>query len=86
MKARRWGREAEDLVFSSVPAAVLGRTQSIMVGPTSGRAAAREALASVGAPVDDENVEAVLARARSRDRWLEPSEIRELLAVGGASA
>lgn len=86
VKARRWGRETEDLVFSSVPAAVLGRTQSIMVGPTSGRAAAREALASVGAPTDDENVEAVLARARSRDRWLEPSEIRELLAVGGASA
>ncbi|MGY5129074.1 hypothetical protein [Streptomyces nigrescens] len=83
VKARRWGREAEDLVFSSVPAAVLGRTQSIMVGPTSGRAAAREALASVGAPVDDGNVDAVLARARSRDRWLEPSEIRELLEVGG---
>ncbi|MGA5561343.1 hypothetical protein ACPCUV_09205 [Streptomyces platensis] len=86
VKARRWGREAEDLVFSSVPAAVLGRTQSIMVGPTSGRAAAREALASVGAPVDDVNVDAVLARAHSHDRWLEPSDIRELLEVGGASA
>ncbi|MFE1173269.1 hypothetical protein [Streptomyces sp. NPDC058773] len=86
VKARRWGREAEDLVFSSVPAAALGRTQTIMVGPTSGRAAAREALASVGAPADDGNVDAVLARARTRDRWLEPSEIRELLDVRSASA
>ncbi|MFG2092443.1 hypothetical protein [Streptomyces sp. NPDC048612] len=86
VKARRWGRDAEDLVFSSVPAAALGRSQSIMVGPTSGRAAAREALASVGALIDDRNVDAVLARARSGDRWLEPSEIRELLDVGGTPA
>ncbi|EMF01221.1 2-isopropylmalate synthase [Streptomyces mobaraensis NBRC 13819 = DSM 40847] len=86
VKARRWGRETEDLVFSSVPAAALGRTQTIMVGPTSGRAAAREALASIGAPADEDTVEAVLARARSRDRWLPPSEIRALLGTGGAPA
>ncbi|MGW1196498.1 hypothetical protein ACWD4B_11685 [Streptomyces sp. NPDC002536] len=86
LKARCWGRETEDLVFSSVPAAVLGRQQSIMVGPTSGRAAAREALASIGAPADEKNVDAVLTRARSRDRWLEPSEIRALFDAGGAPA
>jgi len=86
VKARRWGREAEDLVFSSVPAAALGRTQSILVGPTSGRAAAREALASAGVLVDDENVDTVLTRARSRDRWLEPSEIRSLFDIGGTAA
>jgi 2-isopropylmalate synthase len=86
VKARRWGREMEDLVFSSVPAAVLGRTQSILVGPTSGRAAAREALASAGARVDDDNVELVLARARSRDQWLKPSEIRALFDLGGTPA
>lgn len=86
VKARRWGRETEDLVFSSVPAAALGRQQSIMVGPTSGRAAAREALASIGALVDENNVDALLARARSGDRWLEPSEIRALFDTGGAPA
>jgi 2-isopropylmalate synthase len=86
VKARRSSREAEDLVFSSVPAAVLGRTQSIFVGPTSGRAAAREALASAGVLVDEDNVDTVLTRARSRDRWLEPSEIRSLFDIGGTAA
>jgi 2-isopropylmalate synthase len=87
LKARQWGgREAEDLVFSSVAAGALGRSQSIFVGPTSGRAAAREALASVGAPVDDATVEAVLARARSRDRWIEPAEVRAMFNVGGTAA
>ncbi len=44
IKARALGSQFEDLVFSSVPANLLGQRQTLLVGPTSGRANAQFAL------------------------------------------
>ena len=80
LKARKLGREFEDLVFSGVPAAALGRTQDVLLGPTSGLTNARyalEALPDVGAPADAEAASrALLEHAKSLDRWMTIAEIR----------
>ena len=75
-KARSFGEEFEDLIFSSVPATHLGRQQTILLGPTSGSANARLVLSEAGIEANEENVAKILQVARSLDVWLDSDRVR----------
>jgi isopropylmalate/homocitrate/citramalate synthase len=66
LKAMALGSEWADAVYSGVSAAVLGREQTLLIGPNSGRAAVRNALANVGLSVEQRVVDAVLTYCRER--------------------
>ena len=60
VKARRLGSTWEDAIYSDVSAAALGREQSILIGPNSGRAAVRAVLDGLSLDSRDDIVERVL--------------------------
>jgi isopropylmalate/homocitrate/citramalate synthase len=66
LKARMLGRNWEDLVYSGVPAADLGFTHTILIGPNSGTAAVRQVLSDAGLPVDENTVNAVLEHCHTQ--------------------
>ncbi len=76
--ARRGGAELADLVYSAVPASLLGRTQMIGVGPMSGAANVRTWLALAGHPGDEALVKRILAAAKRADRILSDDELHAL--------
>lgn len=76
LKARKLGTDFEDYVFSSVPASRLGRSQELPLGPTSGMATARHALAQLLVEVTEENARQLLGHAKRAERPLTPDEIR----------
>lgn len=75
LKGRELGRNFEDLVFSSVPAVELGREQDILVGPTSGLAAARHVLEKLELPGGDALARELLEHAKQQSRWLTPDDV-----------
>ena len=75
IKAHHWGTDVEDLVYSAVPASLLGRQQKLLVGPNSGRTGARAVLQHLNLPHDDDTVRAVLTHARSVRRTLNDGEL-----------
>ena len=80
LKARRLGVAYEDLVFSAVPAGMLGRAQELWIGPTSGMALARHVLQEAGLRATDEHARRLLDHAKRQDRWLELDAVRALFA------
>jgi isopropylmalate/homocitrate/citramalate synthase len=76
LKGRKLGREFEDLVYSSVAAADLGREQVLLLGPTSGIASAKYVLESLDLEYDDQLARKLLAHAKSGNAWLSADEIR----------
>lgn len=76
LKGRKLGREFEDLVYSSVAAADVGREQVLLLGPTSGIASARYVLESLSLEFDDDFARKLLAHAKSGNAWLSADEIR----------
>ena len=76
-KARAKGEDwLADRIYSSVPAAWIGRRQEIEVGPLSGAANARERLRELGLPIDDDRVQRLLQCAKRAKRVLDDGEIR----------
>lgn len=72
--------EMADLVYSAVPAALIGRSQEIEIGPLSGRSNIVAWLQAHGFPQHDEGmIERVRERALASDRVLTEHEIRSLL-------
>jgi 2-isopropylmalate synthase len=85
LKARRRGdRRIEDLVYSAVPASLVGREQVIEVGPLSGTANVRCWLADHGYADDRATVERILAAAKRADRTLSDEQLHAL--AGGRDA
>lgn len=81
IKAFRKHDEAlADAVYSGVPARLVGRTQSIEVGPMSGRSNVVFWLERHGIAVTDEVVDRVFARAKASSRVLSDAEISALIA------
>jgi 2-isopropylmalate synthase len=76
IKAQKRGHELlANLVYSGVPAHVLGRKQEIEVGPMSGNSNVIFYLAERDLPATPEIIAAVLAEAKRSDRVLTESEI-----------
>jgi 2-isopropylmalate synthase len=87
LKARRRGdRRVEDLVYSAVPAAWLGRDQVVEVGPLSGAANVRCWLADHGYPDDPAVVERIVAAAKRADRTLTDERLHSLAAGRGEAS
>ncbi|HZI11113.1 MAG TPA: LeuA family protein [Myxococcus sp.] len=81
LKARARGDAwLEDLVYSSVPAAALGRKQAIEVGPMSGRANIRAWLEAQGIPETEALCRALLGAARASPHLLSDEELRAVCA------
>ena len=77
-KAREHGPEVEDLVYSGVAAAQLGRRQSVRLGPNSGRRAVASVLMQLGIEPDGAVVDAVLAECGARREALTDHEVRDI--------
>ena len=78
IKALRKGDvELADNVYSGVPAHYFGMEQVIEIGPMSGKSNVVFWLERRGIAADDELVERIFQRAKSMDRVLTESEIRE---------
>jgi 2-isopropylmalate synthase len=76
MKARKKGDDwLADRVYSGVPAAMVGRTQIIEVGPMSGLSNVQCWLENHGLEPRTELVEAIFQRAKESDRILTDEEI-----------
>ena len=82
LKALKSGDTAlADSVYSSVPARLLGREQSIEVGQLSGRANVEAKLQQMGLPYSDAIAEAVLEAAKTSSRFLTDVEIIRLVYI-----
>jgi 2-isopropylmalate synthase len=79
LKARKFGPEFEDYIYSGVPATAFGRSQAILLGPMSGLANARNALELNGREPDEELAKQLLAHAKKLARWMSPEEIGRYL-------
>jgi 2-isopropylmalate synthase len=66
-----------DAVYSGVPASLVGRQQTIEVGPMSGRSNVVYWLESRGLPATDECVDRIFAKAKSALTVLTEAEIRD---------
>jgi isopropylmalate/homocitrate/citramalate synthase len=76
VKARKKGDDwLADRVYSGVPAAMVGRTQIIEVGPMSGLSNVQCWLGNHGLEARPELVEAIFRRAKESDRILSDEEI-----------
>ncbi len=80
IKAYRKGEDwLADRVYSGVPASLVGRRQSIEVGPMSGESNVIFWLESHELTATPERVQAVFQRAKSVDRLLTEAEIRAVI-------
>ena len=75
---RRGDRELADLVYSGVPASVVGREQRIEVGPMSGRSNVEFWLEQHGFEATPERVARIFEAAKASDRMLTDEGLRAL--------
>ncbi len=76
LKAREFGHDFEDAVYSAVNASALGRSQELIVGPHSGRAVAAAALEAAAIEPDPEKVKTLIEYCRRSGRCLRgPEEV-----------
>ena len=79
MKALRKGdRDLADLVYSGVPASLVGREQGIEVGPMSGESNVVFWLEHRGHEATRERVDRIMAAAKASDRLLTDEELNSL--------
>jgi 2-isopropylmalate synthase len=78
---KKGDRRLADVVYSGVPAGMVGRRQEIEISHMSGMSNVQYWLRSRNLPVDDANCRAVLDLAKQGNRVLEEAEI--LAVVGG---
>lgn len=80
IKAMRKGdRALADLVYSGVPASMVGREQSIGVGPMSGKSNVIYCLERLGLDADEGSVQKVLDAAKASKSLMGDEQIRALL-------
>ena len=79
---RKDDAELADAVYSGVPARLVGRAQTIDVGPMSGRSNVVFWLEQHRVPVTDDVVDRVFAGAKASSRVLSDVEIEALIASG----
>lgn len=79
LKAETRGRELSDQVYSSVPAAWVGRTQEICIGHMSGAANVRAWLARHDHPQTPALIDHILQQARRREQVLTDQEVEALV-------
>lgn len=80
IKAMRKGdNELADSVYSGVPASMVGREQSIGVGPMSGKSNVVFCLERLGLPASDDNVQRVLDAAKASKRLMHDAAIRAVV-------
>jgi 2-isopropylmalate synthase len=76
-----------DRVYSGVPAALIGRSQKIEIGPMSGTSNIRYALEQLGVDPNDELVHNILQVAKTSDRVMTEVELlRTVVGVLSTSA
>ncbi|MFP5287852.1 MAG: LeuA family protein [Thermoanaerobaculia bacterium] len=86
IKARARGEEwLADLVYSSVPASLIGGRQIIEVGPMSGESNVSYWLQERGIEKNPELVRAIFQRAKESERILEEAEILEICSAHAQS-
>jgi 2-isopropylmalate synthase len=66
-------------VYSGVPAAMVGRSQKIEIGPMSGKSNVRCYLDDLGVTYDEALLEALLEHAKREDTILSQSAVRNIL-------
>jgi len=71
LKARSFGVEYEDLIYSAVQATSLGRAQRLLIGANSGRKAILAALLDCGLAPEETKVEALLRHCKQRRTCLQ---------------
>jgi 2-isopropylmalate synthase len=76
---RKHDRALMDAVYAAVPASLVGREQSIEVGPMSGRSNVVFWLERRGLPVSDDVVDRIFAAAKQSNRTLTAEQIQKLL-------
>lgn len=80
VKARALGSDFEDLVYSAVSAAAIGRRQNLVISANSGRAGVKAVLDDLGCPSDPATIQAVLSYCRQHNRTLSSAaQVREAL-------
>ena len=72
---RKHDLELVDAVYSAVPAAMVGRSQEIEIGPMSGKSNVVFWLEKRGLPVNERIVERLFAKAKSSSSVLSEAEI-----------
>ncbi len=83
IKAYRKGDPSlADAVYSGVPAALVGREQTIEIGPMSGRSNVLFWFHTRGLHVSEAQVDRVFARAKASERVLTEEEIRDVAGTG----
>lgn len=81
-KARQFGPDFEDLIYSAVSANALGRGQTLLIGPNSGRGSIQAILVALNASPTEELISAVLHHCKQQDRCLEGADdVLELVAT-----
>ncbi len=73
---RKGDSELADLVYSGVPAHVVGLSQQIRIGPMSGKSNVVWVLEELGIEVTDERIDRVLATGKSSKQMLTDAEVR----------
>jgi 2-isopropylmalate synthase len=76
---RKGDRALMDAVYAAVPASLVGRQQTIEVGPMSGRSNVIFWLESRGLPASDEIVDRVFAAAKSSNRTLTQDQVQAIV-------
>jgi len=80
IKAYRKGNtQLADMVYSGVPAGMVGLEQKIRIGPMSGRSNVTWVLEKMGVEPTDEVVQKVLEAGKSSKRLLTDTQIQDLL-------
>ncbi|HEY7292076.1 MAG TPA: LeuA family protein [Vicinamibacterales bacterium] len=76
---RKGDRALMDAVYAAVPASLVGREQTIEVGPMSGRSNVVFWLESRGLPASDETVDRVFAAAKASNRTLTHEQVQAIV-------
>jgi isopropylmalate/homocitrate/citramalate synthase len=76
---RKRDRALMDAVYASVPASLVGREQTIDIGPMSGKSNVIFWLESRGLPATDEIVDRIFAAAKTSNRTLTHEQIQKIL-------
>ena len=80
-KARQFGPDFEDFVYSAVSANALGREQTLLIGPNSGRGSIRTILEALQITASEAIISAVLQYCKQQDQCLEcADDVHGLLA------
>ena len=86
LKARARGDDwLVDLVYSAIPASLIGCKQLIEIGPLSGESNVRYWLEERGIPADPELVRALFERGKASSRTLSEDEVLELCRTRGVA-